>query len=309
LQRRSGGWEHLPGRRRCLSLCVSARSAVGQTKGTPLTPRTIVITGASDGIGAAAARALAKAGEQVVIVGRSAEKTRALAKELDADYFLADFAELDQVRTLAAQLKSDYPRIDVLANNAGGIMGKRTLTVDGNESTFQINHLGPFLLTTLLMDTLTASNAKVINTASAANGFGKLDLFDLTAEHGYSTNRAYGTGKLANILFTSELHRRYGDQGITTAAFHPGVVRTNFAAESTSPFRHAYKTLLNRFMLSPEQGADTMLWLINGTPGTDWISGAYYAKRALAKANPQAYDAELARGLWEKSAELVEGRV
>jgi NAD(P)-dependent dehydrogenase (short-subunit alcohol dehydrogenase family) len=270
-----------------------------------LTPRTIVITGASDGIGAAAARTLAKAGEQVVVVGRSEEKTRAVAKELNADYFVSDFADLSQVRTLAAQLRSDYPRIDVLANNAGGIMGKHTLTVDGNESTFQINHLAPFLLTTLLMDTLTASNAKVINTSSAANGMGKLDLFDLNSEHSYSTNRAYGTGKLANILFTSELDRRYAGQGITTAAFHPGVVRTNFAAESTSPFRHAYKTLLNRFMLTPDQGADTMLWLINGTAGKDWISGAYYAKRALAKANPQAYDAELARGLWEKSEELV----
>jgi NAD(P)-dependent dehydrogenase (short-subunit alcohol dehydrogenase family) len=270
-----------------------------------LTPRTIVITGASDGIGAAAARTLAKAGDQVVVVGRSEEKTRAIAKELDADYFVSDFSELAQVRTLAAQLESDYPRIDVLANNAGGIMGKRTLTVDGNESTFQINHLAPFLLTTLLMETLVASNAKVINTSSGANTFGKLDLFDLNAEHGYSTNRAYGTGKLANILFTSELHRRFGEQGITTAAFHPGVVRTNFAAESTSPFRHAYKTLLNRFMLTPDQGADTLLWLVNGTAGKDWISGAYYYKRALAKANPQAYDAELARRLWEQSEELV----
>jgi NAD(P)-dependent dehydrogenase (short-subunit alcohol dehydrogenase family) len=273
-----------------------------------LTQRTIVITGASDGIGAAAARTLSEAGERVVVVGRSEEKTRAIAKEINADYFVADFAELDQVRTLAAQLTSDYPRIDVLANNAGGIMGKHQLTVDGNESTFQINHLAPFLLTTLLMDTLTASSAKVTNTASAANGMGKLDLFDLNSEYSYSTNRAYGTGKLANILFTSELHRRFSGQGITTAAFHPGVVRTNFAAESTSPFRHAYKTLLNRFMLTPGQGADTMLWLINGTPGTDWISGAYYAKRALAKANPQAYDAELARGLWEKSEELVLAR-
>ena len=270
-----------------------------------MTPRTIVITGASDGIGAAAARTLAKAGDQVVVVGRSAEKTRAIAKELDADYFVSDFSELAQVRTLAAQLESDYPRIDVLANNAGGIMGKRTLTVDGNESTFQINHLAPFLLTTLLMDTLVASNAKVISTSSGANNFGKLDLFDLTAEHTYSTNRAYGTGKLANILFTSELHRRFGEKGITTAAFHPGVVRTNFAAESTTQWRHAYKTLLNRFMLTPDQGADTMLWLINGTAGKDWISGAYYYKRALAKANPQAYDAELAQGLWEKSEELV----
>ncbi len=271
-----------------------------------MTPRTIVITGASDGIGAAAARTLAEAGEQVVIVGRSEEKTRTIAKELNADYFVSNFAELGQVRTLAAQLKSDYPRIDVLANNAGGIMGKRTLTVDGNESTFQINHLAPFLLTNLLMDTLTASNAKVINTSSAANGFGKVDLSDLTAERSYSTNRAYGTGKLANILFTAELDRRYGNQGITTAAFHPGVVRTNFAAESTSPFRHAYKTVLNRFMLTPDQGADTMLWLINGRPGKDWFSGAFYTKRALAKANPQAYDAGLARGLWAKSEEMVQ---
>ncbi|MGN7198672.1 SDR family NAD(P)-dependent oxidoreductase [Arthrobacter sp. SAFR-044] len=270
-----------------------------------MTPRTIVITGASDGIGAAAARTLAKAGEQVVVVGRSAEKTRALAGDIGADHYLADFADLSQVRDLAEKLKANYPRIDVLANNAGGIMGKRTLTVDGNESTFQVNHLAPFLLTTLLLDTLTASSAKVINTSSAANNFGKLDLFDLNAEYGYSTNRAYGTGKLANILFTSELHRRFHDQGITTAAFHPGVVRTNFAAESGSPWRHAYTTLLNRFMLSPDQGADTMLWLINGTAGTDWISGAYYAKRTLAKANAQAYDAGLARGLWEKSEELV----
>ena len=270
-----------------------------------MTPRTIVITGASDGIGAAAARSLAKAGEQVVIVGRSAEKTRALAKELGAAHYVADFAELAQVRDLAGRLTADYPRIDVLANNAGGMMGKRTLTVDGNELTFQVNHLAPFLLTSLLMDTLTASQAKIINTASAANFHGKLDLSDLKAEHGYRTYRAYGTGKLANILFTSELHRRFHNQGITTAAFHPGVVRTNFAADSTSHFRHAYRTLLNRFMLSPDQGADTMLWLINGTAGTDWISGAYYAKRALAKANPQAYDAELARGLWEKSEDLV----
>ncbi|MGN8129737.1 SDR family NAD(P)-dependent oxidoreductase [Arthrobacter sp. RC1.1 241] len=270
-----------------------------------MTPRTIVITGASDGIGAAAARTLAKAGEQVVVVGRSAEKTSALANDIGADHYLADFSDLSQVRDLAGKLKAAYPRIDVLANNAGGIMGKRTLTVDGNEATFQVNHLAPFLLTTLLMDTLTASQAKVVNTSSAANNFGKLDLFDLTASQGYSTNRAYGTGKLANILFTSELHRRFHDQGISTAAFHPGVVRTNFAADSTSHFRHAYRTILNRFMLSPDQGADTMLWLINGTPGTDWISGAFYAKRALAKANPQAYDAELARGLWEKSEELV----
>ena len=270
-----------------------------------MTARTIVITGASDGIGASAARTLSKLGEQVVVVGRSAEKTRRIATEIGADHFIADFADLAQVRQLAAELREKYPRIDVLANNAGGIMGKRELTVDGHEKTFQINHLAPFLLTTELMEVLTASNATVINTSSAANGFGKLDLFDLDSAQGYSTNRAYGTGKLANILFTSELDRRYGAEGIRTASFHPGVVATNFAAESTSPMRHAYKTILNRFLLSPEQGADTLVWLATATPGQDWISGAYYAKRALAKANKQAYDAELARELWDRSAAMV----
>ena len=282
-----------------------------------MSPRTIVITGASDGIGAAAARALSRAGERVVVVGRSPEKTQAVAKELDADYFVSDFADLSQVRELAAALGSNYPRIDVLANNAGGIMGKRELTVDGFEKTFQVNHLAPFLLTTLLMDVLTASRASVINTASAANGFGKLDLADLDSSRNYSTNRAYGTGKLANILFTSELHRRFGAHGtaaegttagITTAAFHPGVVATNFAAESMSPYRHAYKTILNRFLLTSEEGADTLVWLATSKPGEDWVSGAYYAKRALAKANKQAYDANLARELWDRSEQMVQAK-
>jgi NAD(P)-dependent dehydrogenase (short-subunit alcohol dehydrogenase family) len=267
--------------------------------------RTIVITGASDGIGASAARTLAKAGEQVVVVGRSAEKTRAVAQEIGADYFVSDFADLSQVRALAVQLKEKYPRIDVLANNAGGIMGKRELTVDGHEKTFQVNHLAPFLLTTELMDVLTASNATVINTSSAANAFGYVDMNDLDAAGKYSTNKAYGTSKLENILFTTELHHRYNNAGISTAAFHPGGVATNFAAESTSWFRFAYKTIIKRFMLTPEQGADTLVWLATAKPGQDWMSGAYYAKRALAKANKQAYDAELARRLWDRSEVLV----
>lgn len=267
--------------------------------------RTIVITGASDGIGASAARTLAKAGEQVVVVGRSAEKTRAVAQEIGADYFVSDFADLSQVRALAVQLKEKYPRLDVLANNAGGIMGKRELTVDGHEKTFQVNHLAPFLLTTELMDVLTASNATVINTSSAANAFGYVDINDLDAAGRYSTNKAYGTSKLENILFTTELHHRYNNAGISTAAFHPGGVATNFAAESTSWFRFAYKTIIKRFMLTPEQGADTLVWLATAKPGKDWMSGAYYAKRALAKANKQAYDAELARRLWDRSEVLV----
>ncbi|QYF91028.1 SDR family NAD(P)-dependent oxidoreductase [Arthrobacter sp. PAMC25284] len=268
--------------------------------------RTIVITGASDGIGASAARTFSRQGERVVVVGRSAEKTEKVANEIGADFFVSDFAVLSQVRTLAAQLKEKYPRIDVLANNAGGIMGDRELTVDGHEKTFQVNHLAPFLLTTELLDVLTDSRATVINTASVANSlFGKLDLDDLDLAKGYSANRAYGNGKLANILFTTELHNRYNAAGISTAAFHPGGVATNFAAESTSLMRVAYTTVLNRFMLTPEQGADTLVWLANATPGHDWISGAYYAKRQLTKANKQAYDAGLARGLWQRSEAMV----
>ncbi len=271
-----------------------------------MTVRTIVITGASDGIGASAARTLSKQGERVVVVGRSAEKTGRIATEIGADYFVSDFAELAQVRSLAAQLKEKYPRIDVLVNNAGGIIGRRGLTVDGHEKTFQVNHLAPFVLTTELMDVLTASNATVINTSSAANSaYGKLDIDDLETARAYSAKRAYGNAKLANILFTAELHHRYHAAGVSTAAFHPGVVATNFAAETGSPFRFAYRSFLNRFMLTPEQGADTLVWLATATPGQDWVSGAYYAKRALAKANSQAYDADLARELWDRSEAMV----
>ncbi|TXN32791.1 SDR family NAD(P)-dependent oxidoreductase [Lacisediminihabitans profunda] len=270
-----------------------------------MTARTIVITGASDGIGAAAARALKARGDTVVIVGRSPEKTQAIAAELDVDCYAADFADLGQVRSLAAELLARYPRIDVLANNAGGIMARRELTVDGHEKTFQVNHLAPFLLTTLLMQRLVDSSASVINTSSRANRYGRIDIDDLDLANGYSANRAYGNGKLANILFTRELHRRYHEAGISTAAFHPGVVATSFAANSTSFMRLGYTGFFSRFMLSPEQGADTLVWLATTTPGTDWVSGEYYEKRAIQKANKQAYDDELARALWERSEAAV----
>ncbi|GAB2451091.1 NAD(P)-dependent dehydrogenase (short-subunit alcohol dehydrogenase family) [Conyzicola lurida] len=266
--------------------------------------RTIIITGASDGIGAAAARALTSAGDSVVVVGRSAEKTAAVAAELGAEYHVADFSRLADVRALAATLLESYPRIDVLANNAGGIMGERELTVDGHEKTLQVNHLAPFLLTTLLLDRLIESRATVINTASVANTlFGNLDIDDLGNEKRYSPNKAYGDGKLANILFTRELDRRYRGHGITTAAFHPGLVATSFASNTTSLLRHVYGLVLSRFLISPAKGADTLVWL--ATPGTSWKSGGYYTRRKLDRANKQADDAALAARLWEKSASLV----
>lgn len=269
-------------------------------------PETVIITGASDGIGAAAARALSASGRTVVVVGRSPEKTARVADEIGADHFVADFARLADVRRLAAELLERYPRIDVLANNAGGIFGPRTITEDGHELTFQVNHLAPFLLTNLLMDRLVASHARVINTASGANLSGKVDIDDLELVQGYSPGRAYGTTKLENILFTRELARRFGDRGLSTAAFHPGVVATSFASAWKGPARFIYTSgLLRLVMLSPQKGADTLVWLATTTPGTDWISGEYYSKRKPARANRQADDAQLASALWQRSAALV----
>jgi NAD(P)-dependent dehydrogenase (short-subunit alcohol dehydrogenase family) len=275
-------------------------------KKKPVPNRTIVITGASDGIGAAAARELTRDGNQVVVVGRSPEKTKAVASEIGADYLLADFARFDDVRELANTLLERYPRIDVLANNAGGIMGERAVTSDGFERTFQINHLAPFLLTSLLRVRLVDSNATIINTSSVANRlYGRLDIADLNAEKKYSPNLAYGNAKLANILFTQELDRRWSVDGISTAAFHPGVVATGFSSGSTSALRHVYSGILSRFLLTPAKGADTLVWLATTTPGTEWTSGQYYAKRKIAKMNPQASDASLAAQLWDRSAEMV----
>jgi NAD(P)-dependent dehydrogenase (short-subunit alcohol dehydrogenase family) len=273
--------------------------------------KTIVITGASDGIGAAAARRLHQDGHRVLVVGRSPRKTEAVAKELGVDPFVADFAVLDDVRRLAAEIDASCPTIDVLANNAGGVFGERTKTVDGFEKTFQVNHLAPFLLTELLIDKLVASNASVIQTSSvAARMVGEIAMDDLEHDRDFNPQRAYGTVKLENILFTKELQRRYGGEGIAAAAFHPGLVTTNFAVESDSWLRRLYKSrLATAFMASPEKGADQLVWLAEGVPGEDWVPGTYYEKRKPAsRNNPQALDLELGRWLWERSEELLTAR-
>ncbi|MFC4355576.1 SDR family NAD(P)-dependent oxidoreductase [Chryseomicrobium palamuruense] len=268
--------------------------------------QTIVLTGASDGIGAAAARQLTKKGYQVVLVGRSKEKTQKLAAELKAPYHLVDFTRLNDVRRLAEELEQ-YPRIDVLANNAGGIMGNREVTADGFEKTFQVNHLGPFLLTKLLLPKLLANRAKVIQTSSeASNLFGKtFDITDLNNEKNYSATNAYGNGKLANIYFTRELQARYGDQGISAVAFHPGVVRTSFASETNHFMKFMYHTPLKYLItISPEKSAEAFVKLVEGTPGVDWEPGGVYSKGKPMCVN--AFDdGTIAKLLWEKSEDMV----
>ncbi|WP_432840886.1 SDR family NAD(P)-dependent oxidoreductase [Dactylosporangium sp. CA-092794] len=271
--------------------------------------KTIVITGASDGIGAAAARRLHQQGHRVVVVGRSPQKTRAVAGEIGADQFVADFTRLDEVRKLAAELDAAYPRIDVLANNAGGVFGDPAKTVDGFERTFQINHLATFLLTRLLLDKLIASRATVIQTSSVAHRLaGKLDLDDLNHDRNFDPIRVYNAAKLENVLFTIELHRRYHAQGIAAVAIHPGNVASSFGAQTTSRLMRFITTspLTRPMLITPERGADQLVWLAETRPGADWEPGRYYVKRKPAKRlNPQALDAGLARRLWEQSEQLV----
>ncbi|WP_136056954.1 SDR family NAD(P)-dependent oxidoreductase [Microbacterium sp. K24] len=272
--------------------------------------QTIVITGASDGIGAAAARQLAASGNRLILVGRSPEKTAAVAKEAGAEFFTADFARLDDVRELAAKLADAVgdDGIDVLANNAGGIFGDQTPTVDGFEKTIQVNHLAPFLLTNLLLPQLLAAEAAVINTSSVGHRlFGHIDVDDLDNRRKYSANKAYGDAKLANVLFTKSLHAKFHGLGLSAVAFHPGVVGTNFAAGSSSVMRLIYRTPLRRLVtISSDKGGETLRWFIEGTPDETWQSGAYYDERVLTtRVNPQVEDEALAEALWQKSAELV----
>jgi NAD(P)-dependent dehydrogenase (short-subunit alcohol dehydrogenase family) len=261
--------------------------------------KTIVITGGSSGIGAAAARALRKQGATVAITGRSAE-TQRLADEIGADAFIADYSRLSDVRELAAQLLAKYPRIDVLANNAGGVIGTHQLTEDHHEKTLQINHLGGFLLTLLLRERLEESRGVVINTSSRANRTGYVTFENLEGERGYSSWRAYGSSKLINILHAAEISRRFN--GVRGVSFHPGVVATKIAREGSRLTRVLWDSVLNVFLLSPEKGADTLVWLATTD---DWTPGAFYVKRKPAATHAQAVDAKLAREIWDWSERAV----
>ncbi len=269
--------------------------------------RVVVITGGSSGIGAAAARLLARRGDRIVLVGRSPGKTRAVAAQVGADSHVADFAHLGQVRQLAAELGGRHRRIDVLVNNAGLIAGaRRTVTADGHELTFQVNHLAPFLLTMLLRDPLSAARASIITTSSRAGAArdARVDPDDLDMAAGYGGLRAYKASKLANVLFTRELARRWAPQGISAAAVHPGMVRSHWGLSGPAAVRAVMASPLRLAMRSPERGADTIIWLATSRPGRDWTSGGYFTNRGPAAPSPLADDTRLAEQLWDRSMSM-----
>jgi len=269
-----------------------------------------VVTGATSGIGKAAAAALAQQGAEIIVVGRDPARAEATAAAIQAGgapppkVEIADLARLDQVRALAGRLNQTLDRIDVLINNAGLVLNERRLTPDGYEYVFAVNHLAPFLLTNLLRPKLTASApARVITVSSDAHTAARLDLDDPNLEHGWSSWRSYSNSKLANILFTRELARRLDGTGVTANCLHPGVVRTGFGRDAR-PLMRVGITIARPFMLSPERGADTIVYLAS-SPDVAAKTGGYYVKREPREPSAAARDDGLARGLWETSERLT----
>jgi NAD(P)-dependent dehydrogenase (short-subunit alcohol dehydrogenase family) len=268
-------------------------------------PRTIVVTGASSGLGLAAAKIFAARGDRVAVVGRDPRRLgaamaaiRTVATGPEPDEFRADFEVLDDVRRLGNELLTAYAKIDVLANNAGGMVAGYRRTADGFEATIQGNHLAPFLLTTLLRDAL--DGGRVVNTASDAHKRNDLDPDDLTGSAaGFHSWRAYGSGKAANVLFAAEADRRWPE--ILSVSFHPGVVRTNFGAGAAT--RLFYKVAAP-FLVSPEK-AGALLVRLADTPAAELTGGGYYEGHRLTPPTGKAADPAIAARLWESSTRAV----
>ena len=269
--------------------------------------RTIVITGASDGIGRAAAlRIAAMENTQVVVVGRSPEKTREVARRIDAPWCIADFARLNDVRALAQTLLERYPTIDVLVNNAGGSFRAGKHTADGYDQTIQIDVLAPFLLTRLLITRLLASHASMITTSSVAAYWGRITSKTLKTEDFGSAAQAYGTAKLMDLMLSMEFQQRYGPLGLACAAFHPGVVATHFGSNGSSFFRWLYQLRLAKSVMStPERGADELVRLATGRPGVDWVPGGFTKPGGTLRIPVQARDPTRRRMLWSWASDSV----
>lgn len=266
----------------------------------------VVVTGATRGIGRAAAIELARRGAELALVGRDPERVKAVAAQAQAaggaapiGEYVADLTLMSEVRTLAEKLRDRYERIDVLANNAGALFASRKQTPEGFELTFALNHLAPFLLTNLLRDRL--AGGRVVTTASDAHRSGVLDLDDLQSERSYSAMRVYGTSKLCNILFTRELARRAPE--LHANCFHPGVVRTGFGKNDNGIWK-ILTTIGSPFFRSPERGSRSLVWLALSDQAAQ-LNGEYVEDERVVTPSHQARDDELARALWERSAELA----
>jgi retinol dehydrogenase-12 len=266
-----------------------------------------VVTGASSGIGLETARGLAREGLQVVLAVRDLAKGEAARAEIAGSVpgavlhvLRLDLASQASIRGFARELEDRFPQLDVLVNNAALVPATRVLTEDGFETQFGVNHLGPFLLTMLLLPRLRASKAgRVVVVSSSAHKGAKLDFDDLQAERGYSQIRAYGQSKLMNILFVRALAKRLEGTGVMVNAVHPGVVSTGLARD----FPAAFRWMAKLFFTSPAKGARTSIWLAT-SPEVAGVSGGYFAKQKQEEPDAAAKDEAAAEQLWEVSERL-----
>jgi retinol dehydrogenase 12 len=274
-----------------------------------VTDTVCVITGGTDGIGKAAAHAVALQGARLLIHGRDPEKGARAVAEIKArshnstvEFLQADFSSLGDVRRLAATLVERTPRIDVLINNAGAMFARRKVSQDGYEMTFAVNHLAPFLLTHLLLRSLQGGKpARIVTTSSEAHRRARLQLDPVTSP--YSAMGAYGSSKLANILFTRALAMRLAGTSVTATCLHPGFVRTQFG-RGLSPVGKIVFGWVSRFARSPEKGAQTIVYLASSAQ-VEGASGGYYFDCKLTPPSPAAQDDRAAEELWRLSEHWV----
>ncbi|MFO1116188.1 MAG: SDR family oxidoreductase [Beijerinckiaceae bacterium] len=272
--------------------------------------KTIVMTGATSGIGAVAAEQLAEQGARIVFVARDEKRAGATLATLrrisDASHaaHLADLSSIADTKRVGAEIAAANPRIDVLVNNAGAMFTDRRTTVDGLERTFALNHMAYFVLTEALRERLGASApARIVSTASGAHMGAKLDFDDLQLAESFSGWKAYSRSKLCNILFTRELARRLEGTGVTANCLHPGFVASRFGDEAGGLVGR-FAGLAKLFAISPERGADTIVWLAS-SPEVEGKTGGYWYRRRLTSPSREARDENAARLLWTRSAEIA----
>jgi retinol dehydrogenase-14 len=272
--------------------------------------KTVLITGATAGIGKATALGLADMGAKLILVGRSDQRLGAVTDLLtarghrDIVTMRAELSSMAEVRRLATEVVRSTPRLDVLINNAGTVVGDRRLTVDGFEYTFALDHLSPFLLTNLLLDKLKSSApSRVVTVSSVGHLAGTIHFDDLMLEKGYRPFKAYFQAKLANVLFTNELARRLTGTGVTANSLHPGNVRSHFGNELKGALLVG-TYLIRPFEIGPARGARTSIYLAS-SPEVEGVSGKYFVRKKARPPSAEARDPAIARRLWEVSAKLV----